>query len=138
MSDRWKEARERCEAAWGDFSSRLRIHWDDDFDEGELRADTPDHPNADWTYFNVLQTDHHKIAEWVFSARTDLPAALDEIERLQEEIARLQKIETAARNLLAGASGHYMNAEDRWILDSALGVQDEADARQALETPDDR
>ena len=44
---------------------------------------------------------------------------------LDEERARRVEVEKAARQLLNGASGHYMNAEDRWCLESLLGFYDE-------------
>ena len=44
---------------------------------------------------------------------------------LDAERARRVEVEKAARQLLNGASGHYMNAEDRWCLESLLGFYDE-------------
>ena len=54
---------------------------------------------------------------------------------LEAERGRRVEVENAARQLLNGASGHYMNAEDRWCLESLLGFYDEEPATQHEDTP---
>lgn len=61
-----------------------------------------------------------------------LTAAEARAEAAEDRVGELEEIRKAARQILQGASGHYMNAEDRWILESRL---DDYDAKG---TPDDR
>lgn len=53
----------------------------------------------------------------------------------EARVRKLEKIRKAARQIIQGASGHYMNAEDRWILERRL---DDYDTRTLKGTPDGR
>jgi hypothetical protein len=77
----------------------------------------------------LVTEDEDDIIEFANAAGDALPELLD----AAGEVERLRAIETAARQVLNGASGHYMNAEDMWVLASALGMYDDP-PRQPLDT----
>ena len=66
-------------------------------------------------------------ATFIAASRTDIPNLLHTIAELRKEVARLEKIEHAAGRLLANASGHYMSAEDMWVLNSPINISPKED-----------
>lgn len=87
----------------------------------------------------ALAQDQKEHAEWV-QKLADLDRAIAalsvpevaEVEipegsAQQEKLSRLEDVRTAAKTLLANASGHYINAEDRYVLESALDMFEDSD-----------